>query len=643
MTTTDDRTAAEAPGPDAPGPATAARGFPDPYTIPTPPGAEGWREMYPYYNLFLDSRREKDSRRTWFRDSMHFPEPMPPFDIVTSDSAFMSTGVMNTRVFALPPALGLDVRVLNGYLYMSAIGVEDPDEVARRAQEFAVRVGHYYQNWPTLYQAWERKVRDQIAGLAAIAFPELGELEPVERVLAGRGVTSANDLLVAYQDVLASLDAAWNLHSELLNMGYAAYLNFLMLCRHHFPEITDQAVAKMVSGVEVLLFRPDDELKQLARLALDVGDAVTEPILAGGSPQRLRADLATTAAGREWLSAFDAASEPWFHFSHGNGFYHHHRSWSDDPTFALGMIAEYIGRLRAGEDLSRPLEAVAAERDTVVERYRSLLTTDEDRNAFDEALGLSRVVFPYVENHNFFIEHWYMTVFWNKMRELGELFVRFGFFEKADDLFFLRRAEVFDAVVDLQMAWCSGGEPLGPDHWPPVVARRREIHAALASSAPPPALGPAPDRIVEPMTIMLWGVTEAQVATWLAAQEAGEGGDGGPRVLTGFAGSPGVAEGPARVVLRPGELDSLRDGEILVASITSPSWTPVFARIAGAVSDIGGIMCHAAIVSREYGLPAVVGTGTATATIRTGDIVRVDGDTGTVTIVARADDPAAVS
>ncbi|MGY1602259.1 PEP-utilizing enzyme [Geodermatophilus sp. SYSU D00815] len=607
--------------------AAPRRGFPDPYDIPTPEGAEGWRDMYPYFNQFLEARRAKDSQRTWFRNGMHFPEPMPPFDIVTSDSAFMSTGVMNSRVFALPPALGLDVRVLNGYVYMSANGVEDPEEVGRRAQEFAVRVGHYYRNWPQLYSAWEDKVRAHIAALQAIEIPELGEFEPVERVLAGRGVTSANDLLVAYQAVLASIDAAWNLHSELLNMGYAAYLNFLTICRSHFPEISDQSVAKMVSGVDVLLFRPDDELKKLAALGIELG--LAGELTSGDGAAAIRARLEGSDPGRRWLAAYAESAEPWFHFSYGNGFYHHHRSWSDDPTFPMTMIAEYVGRLQAGEDLSRPVEAVARERDEVVGRYRGLIEDDADRQAFDEALGLSRVVFPYVENHNFYIEHWYMTVFWNKMRELGALFVRFGFFDRVDDLFFLRRAEIVDAIADLQMAWCGGGEPLGPDHWPGVVAERRRIHRALSRWTAPPALGPAPGEIVEPMTIMLWGITSEQVEKWLAAQEGGDG----ARTLSGFAGSPGVAEGPARVVLSPDELDTLEDGEILVAPITSPSWTPVFARIRGAVSDIGGIMCHAAIVSREYGLPAVVGTGTATAAIRTGQRIRVDGDTGTVTIL----------
>jgi len=119
------------------------------------------------------------------------------------------------------------------------------------------------------------------------------------------------------------------------------------------------------------------------------------------------------------------------------------------------------------------------------------------------------------------------------------------------------------------------------------------------------------------------------VKTWLAPREA----PGAARELRGFAGSPGVAEGPARVVLSVEQLGTVRDGEILVCPITAPSWTPVFTKIKAAVSDIGGIMCHAAIVSREYGLPAVVGTGYGTKNIKTGQRVRVDGNTGVVTIL----------
>ena len=85
-----------------------------------------------------------------------------------------------------------------------------------------------------------------------------------------------------------------------------------------------------------------------------------------------------------------------------------------------------------------------------------------------------------------------------------------------------------------------------------------------------------------------------------------------------------------------GDVVKLQPGEIMVAPTTNPSWAPVFTKIKAAVTDIGGLTSHAAIVSREYGLPSVTGTGVATTVIKTGDIIRVDGSTGVVTIVKRA-------
>jgi pyruvate,water dikinase len=101
----------------------------------------------------------------------------------------------------------------------------------------------------------------------------------------------------------------------------------------------------------------------------------------------------------------------------------------------------------------------------------------------------------------------------------------------------------------------------------------------------------------------------------------------------GFAGSPGTVEGPARVCRTVEEISQLRDGEILVAPTTSPSWAPAFIRIKACVTDVGGVMSHAAIVCREYGMPAVVGTGHATRIVKTGQRIRVNGTTGEIALV----------
>jgi len=96
--------------------------------------------------------------------------------------------------------------------------------------------------------------------------------------------------------------------------------------------------------------------------------------------------------------------------------------------------------------------------------------------------------------------------------------------------------------------------------------------------------------------------------------------------LVGAAGAPGVVEGIARVIMTDEQWDEVQPGEILVSPYTSPTWTPLFGIIKAAVTDGGGYLAHAAIVGREYGIPAVVGTMEATRKIKTGQRIRVDGN-----------------
>jgi pyruvate,water dikinase len=384
----------------------------------------------------------------------------------------------------------------------------------------------------------------------------------------------------------------------------------------------------VVAGLDVVALRPDDELKRLAVRAVKLG--VGAQIRTAPNEAELIAALAKTGAGERWLTDYRRAKDPWFCFSYGNGMYLHHRSWIDDPKLPIAMIGSYVTRVQAGEDIRRPQDAVLAERDRVTGEYRALLS-EQTRDAFDGQLALARTVFPHIEDHNFYIDHWAHSVLWNKVREFGALLCDHAFIADPEDLFYLRHEEVRSALEELRMHWSSGGAgvPRGPTHWPPIIERRKTIRQALRRWTPPPALGLAPHAVTEPVTIMLWGITTNRVQEWLRAS------DEVIDTMTGIAGSPGVAEGVARVILDVEQLADVQDGEILVAPFTSTSWTPVFGRIAGAVTDIGGVMCHAAIVAREYRLPAVLGTGSATKQIATGDRIRVDANNGIVTVIDR--------
>src|SRR5205823_7564340 len=107
----------------------------------------------------------------------------------------------------------------------------------------------------------------------------------------------------------------------------------------------------------------------------------------------------------------------------------------------------------------------------------------------------------------------------------------------------------------------------------------------------------------------------------------------GERVMVGSGASPGIAEGRACVVLAPEDLEGIRSGDVLVATTTTPAWTPLFPSLAALVTETGGILSHAAVVAREYGLPAVVGATGATETVPDGARIRVDGTTGEIVLL----------
>jgi pyruvate,water dikinase len=598
-------------------------GFPLPSSLKVIPGTERAQAAYPYYNQFS----KEDDARFWFYNSMHFPEPMSAFDMVTAEAAYCALGSSNTRVHCLPTTLGIDYRIINGRVYIGGNAVTDPAEIARRTEEFQKRAFYYYANWERLYAQWREKMLKLIKDAEALPKVQLPDLEPLENVHTGRGVASNHYLLDTYQKTLEGYFRMWHHHFEFLLLGYGAYMTFFAFCKKAFPEITDQTIARMVAGIEAEIFRPDEEVRRLARRAVELG--VEAPFKEGVSVEAVMRSLqAAGEPGRAWLEELEASRHPWFNINVGDGFYHYHRSWNDDLSMPFAGIPDYIRRVKAGESLERPVARLQAERRQLIGDYRELLRTDEERAAYDQMIELAHRVFPYVEGHKFYCEHWYTNLFFNKIREFGALLAQQGFFGNAEDVFHLTHYELESAIVDLMTAWSNGSPPRGPALWPKVVAERRAAIAEWAKHDTPPALGPVPDIIDDPAIVMLWGITRESLDTWLHA-----GDDSNNSEIRGFAASSGVVEGPARVVKSVEEIARLRKGDILVCQVTNPTWAPVFQKIAGAVSDIGGSMSHAAIVAREFGLPAVVGTGTATSRIKDGQRIRVDGGRGVVTLL----------
>ncbi|MDA8407120.1 MAG: PEP-utilizing enzyme [Deltaproteobacteria bacterium] len=604
--------------------------FPNPHEAERIPGTEGWERMYPYHYQYTTDdpdRKKYEENMFWFYDGLHYPEPMYPFDIIWDEAWFLALSQFNTRIFIVPPALGIDHRIHNGYIYITPLPVADPSDIPKRAELFMKRAGYYYQNWDRLHDNWEAKMRGIIERLADLKIPELPEMEEESVVTEGIGVSTGYKLLKAYDELIDLGILAWQYHFEFLNLGYAAYVVFVDFCQKAFPDIPLQRITQMVGGIDVIIYRPDEELKKLAKLAIDLK---VDEIAMKGSAAVILKEMAASENGRKWLEALETARQPWFYVSTGTGWYHHDKSWNDDLDIPLSSMGIYIEKLRKGENIDRPTKAIIAERDRLASEYRALLKTEADIQTFDQLLGTSRTVFPYVENHLFYVEHWFHSLFWNKIREVSKILVDFKFIEDVEDIWYLKRSEIKDALWDVVTGWATGSNPRGPLVWPKEVAWRKEVMAKFREWTPPDGMGTIPETINEPFTIVLWGITSESMSHWAKLKSISEG---DLTKIYGFPGSPGVVEGKVRVCRTVKEVGQLQEGEILVAPTTSPSWAPAFQKIKAAITDVGGVMCHAAIVCREYGLPAIVGTGSATSRLKTGQRIRLDGSKGEINII----------
>jgi rifampicin phosphotransferase len=191
------------------------------------------------------------------------------------------------------------------------------------------------------------------------------------------------------------------------------------------------------------------------------------------------------------------------------------------------------------------------------------------------------------------------------LRRLGEAMVRSGILTDADDIHFLLHDEVASCVAGATSVSLADR-----------VAERRSARLEAARLVAPMAIGRA-------SWLMHKLVSEGRATFGTAAASSHV-------LVLGAAASPGRATGPVRVIRDPSKSAELQPGDILVAPLTAPAWTPLFAIAAAVVTDIGNPLAHASIIAREYGIPAVVGCGDATLRLKDGQRVTVDGTAGLV-------------
>ncbi len=609
--------------------------FPDPHEIEVPPELEGWEDLYPSHHLFSEDRAEWEKAQFWYQDKIHAPDPVPPLDLLFQEAWQIALSQYTTRVFCIPPAQGIAQRMVGCYMYICAIAPPPDEIIGEKAALFEKRVFHVFEHYDELWDKWLTKFKALGNEMKEVNIPkELPKFVPDDQVLpAPIGYYASYELIESFDILVNQMIKGWQYHFEMLNLTYLAYLMFADVSRKLFPGISESAIGKMVAGAYVSMFKPEEELCRLSRLAHSSKE-VADILTGEASVEEKNAALNATDDGKNWLDEYEKAKDPWFYVSCGSGWFHYEGSWINTPEIPYGYIKSYLKRLEKGETIERNLDKVTKERDEIVAKYRDLINTQEDKKAFDDAFNTIRTIYRYAEDHLFWVEHWFHTIWFEKIRNLGSLMVNEGMLNEVDDIYMFNRYEIPELLTEVATGWALGVDiPLRSDYYKAKAKKRKEILEAARDWNPTPALGVPPEEVAEPFTIMLWGITTDKVKEWLKGVDAASADD--VSEIKGFAASAGTAEGPARVLKLLKDIVNLKPGEILVCPTTNPSWAPVFTNIKAAVTDIGGLTSHAAIVCREYGVPSVTGTGVATSIIKTGDIVRVDGDTGVVTIVER--------
>ena len=367
-------------------------------------------------------------------------------------------------------------------------------------------------------------------------------------------------------------------------------------------------VGSYVRGLPSKAMAAQAQLEEIAG-AINESDPLRELVLDTPAPRLLHA-LAGHPGGASILDALQQYLDEYGHQIYNLDFAA--PTLADDPLPVLLSLKAAVAH--PDRDARTRQEAMAQQREALVARTLRALNPVQ-RPVFRLLLGWAQRYTPIREEALF-----YVGAGWPALRrlalELGRRLVESGSLDSPDDLFYLRSAE-------LAAASTARAEGTSRPDLAGLARKRRDLREARKRLEPPVVIPPGGRLRFGPIDMSMFEPKPRAAST-------------GP-TLEGFAVSPGQVTAPASVIHSPQEFDKMAPDSILVCTTTTPAWTPLFAQAKGLVTDIGGALAHGSIVAREYGIPAVMGTGEATQRIKDGELIRVDGDRGTVTLVDKVD------
>jgi rifampicin phosphotransferase len=411
--------------------------------------------------------------------------------------------------------------------------------------------------------------------------------------------TASDDTLVDGIVALARADGETWFSREL--GGTVMLMNAMRGAEGTFQLFLDEAApgkgftsGQFLSGLRSISMEAQDEVGDIAEM-IKTDDALVA-LVATTPPQRLLLVLREEDSAALIVQTIDQHLARYGHQINTLDFVE--PTLVEDPTPLMLNLKAVV--LDPDHDPAAKQMELARRKQTALREAKETFS-GADWKELCEFLWIMKRIYPDRDNALF-----YLALGWPTLRrfalELGRRLVEVGTLQAPDDLFYLRRAQLQDAIAAHQDGKAMPALQTS-------VTEQRELRAARMRLVPPDAVPPE----------------EGEGPGWGKVAN-----DADSNVLNGNACSPGQVTARASLIMSPADFGRMEPGTILVCPMTTPAWTQLFSQAKGLVTDIGGILTHGSIVAREYNIPAVLGLGIATQKISHGQMVTVDGDAGTV-------------
>jgi phosphohistidine swiveling domain-containing protein len=594
---------------------------PENATETIPPGEEVLGRFLGDESFPVTWSSEVEQQLFWVYDDLHIPHPVSPmfFDIggwwLSCDHMF--------RRFGTPFAVDWLAKNVNGYVYTTAVPADPALRVegteysawygARvpRDASYASRIGAYLDATLPVYgdhfaDWWRDRLRPEMERNFAYLEERLDEADGL----------SLAEMAIVLEDAIDIHDRHWKIHWMLNFAQLSATLNLRAVMERTRGSIDEALLGRLQNSASD---RNWDSIESLWRMKNEVrDDAELRAAFQADDVAAIVGNLRASARGRRFI---EERVQPYqrefgWHAVWSHEFIYPTRREQMEPVLELvrGYLQSDYDFPAAIEAMRRDIEAAAAE---ILDGL-----TGEALEEMRAANAVNLKMAPLTPDHHFYIDQGANAHVRLVLMEIGRKLVDAGRLAQPDDVMFLRYNELREVI---------GGADIGASE---LVAARRAERKASQRLQPRDWVGTVtPTQLAFPYLVN-WGYPER----FHRGQAAGGADVDGARI-EGIAGSPGIVEGRARVVRTIDEFDEVQDGDILVCQMTNPAWVVLFTKIAGLVTDTGGTTSHPAVLSREFGIPAVIGTSNATHRIATGDRLRVDGSAGVVEVLERGARP----